>query len=59
MKQWSNLKALVCCLITGGQQAGKEGVFMDWSTQRYWEDVAEGDEVPAVSFPLSVYRLVV
>ncbi|MGH2507165.1 MAG: acyl dehydratase [Ktedonobacteraceae bacterium] len=32
---------------------------MDWSTQRYWEDVAEGDEVPAVAFPLSVYRLVV
>ena len=32
---------------------------MDWSTQRYWEDVAEGDEVPAVEFPLSVYRLVV
>jgi acyl dehydratase len=48
-----------CCLITSGQQAGKEGVFMDWSTQRYWEDIAEGDEVPAVSFPLSVYRLVV
>src|SRR5882757_10213967 len=48
-----------CCLITGGQQAGKEEVFMDWSTQRYWEDIAEGDEIPAVSFPLSVYRLVV
>ncbi len=32
---------------------------MDWSTQRYWEDVAEGDDVPAVEFPLSVYRLVV
>ncbi len=32
---------------------------MDWSTQRYWEDVAEGDDVPAVAFPLSVYRLVV
>lgn len=32
---------------------------MDWSTQRYWEDVSEGDEVPAVEFPLSVYRLVV
>jgi acyl dehydratase len=32
---------------------------MDWSFQRYWEDVVEGDEVPAVSFPLSVYRLVV
>ena len=32
---------------------------MDWSVQRYWEDVEEGDEVPAVAFPLSVYRLVV
>lgn len=26
--------------------------------QRYWEDVTEGDEVPAIEFPLSVYRLV-
>ena len=32
---------------------------MDWNVQRYWEDVEEGAEVPAVSFPLSVYRLVV
>jgi hypothetical protein len=32
---------------------------MDWSTQRYWEDVSEGDDVPALAFPLSVYRLVV
>lgn len=32
---------------------------MDWSTQRYWEDVSEGDEVPPIDFPLSVYRLVV
>ncbi len=32
---------------------------MDWSTQRYWEDVSEEDEVPAIEFPLSVYRLVV
>lgn len=32
---------------------------MDWSIQRYWEDITEGDEVPAVAFPLSVYRLVV
>lgn len=32
---------------------------MDWSMQRFWEDVVEGDEVPAVAFPLSVYRLVV
>ena len=32
---------------------------MDWSAQRYWEDVAEGDDVPPVEFPLTVYRLVV
>lgn len=32
---------------------------MDWSIQRYWEDVSEGDEVPAIEYPLSVYRLVV
>jgi acyl dehydratase len=27
--------------------------------QIYWEDVSEGDVVPAIEFPLSVYRLVV
>jgi hypothetical protein len=27
--------------------------------QRHWEDLAEGDEVPAVEFPLSVFRMVV
>ena len=32
---------------------------IDWSQQRYWEDVAEGDELPSVDFPLTVYRLVV
>ena len=32
---------------------------MEWSTQRYWEDISEGEEVPAIEFPLSVYRLVV
>jgi acyl dehydratase len=32
---------------------------MDWSEQRYWEDVEVGADVPAVAFPLSVYRLVV
>ncbi len=32
---------------------------MDWRSQRYWEDVHEGQEIPAVAFPLSVYRLVV
>jgi acyl dehydratase len=32
---------------------------VDWNMQRRWEDVEEGDDVPAVAFPLSVYRLVV
>lgn len=32
---------------------------MDWSEQRYWDDVEEGADVPSVAFPLSVYRLVV
>ena len=32
---------------------------MDWSAQRYWDDVAEGDDVSPVEFPLTVYRLVV
>jgi hypothetical protein len=32
---------------------------VDWSVQRYWEDVAEGDAVPELAFPLSVHRLVV
>jgi acyl dehydratase len=32
---------------------------MDWSVQRYWDDVEQGDDLPAVAFPLSVYRLVV
>jgi acyl dehydratase len=32
---------------------------VDWSTQRLWNDVEEGEELPAVAFPLTVYRLVV
>ena len=32
---------------------------MDWSVQRHWEDVEEGDDLPPVAFPLTVYRLVV
>lgn len=32
---------------------------VDWRIQRYWQDVEEGDEIPAVAFPLTVYRLVV
>jgi acyl dehydratase len=31
---------------------------VDWSQQLFWEDVAVGDAVPPVSFPLSVYRLI-
>lgn len=31
---------------------------MEKTRQRYWEDVSEGDVVPAVDFPISVYRLV-
>jgi acyl dehydratase len=27
-------------------------------TQRYWEDVSVGDELTSLSFPLTVYRLV-
>jgi acyl dehydratase len=34
-------------------------VTFDWSQQRHWDDVAEGDELPPVEFPLTVYRLVV
>jgi acyl dehydratase len=32
---------------------------IDWDRQRYWEDLTVGQAVPAVRFPLSVYRLVV
>lgn len=31
----------------------------DWTTQRYYEDVNEGDEVPEVQFPLVVQRMVI
>jgi acyl dehydratase len=27
--------------------------------QLYWDDVSEGDMVPAIDFPISIYRLVV
>ncbi|MSQ32810.1 MAG: acyl dehydratase [Dehalococcoidia bacterium] len=30
----------------------------DWSKQRYWEDVKEGDEVPGVVFNIALQRLV-
>jgi len=32
---------------------------VDWSEQRCWDDVAAGDELAPVTFPLTVYRLVV
>jgi acyl dehydratase len=31
----------------------------DWASQRYFEDVSEGDEVPPVIFTMTVFRLVV
>lgn len=31
---------------------------MSKEDQRYWEDVHEGEELPSLEFPLSVYRLV-
>lgn len=30
-----------------------------WSTQRYWEDVREGDQVPPVDLNITVQRLVI
>jgi acyl dehydratase len=30
----------------------------DWSNQRYFEDVSEGDDVPEVRFPLVIQRMV-
>jgi acyl dehydratase len=31
---------------------------MDWSKQRCWEDVTEGEVLPTLRFPLTIYRLV-
>ena len=31
----------------------------DWTKQRYFEDVAEGDEVPPITFNMTVQRLVI
>lgn len=31
---------------------------MDWTKQRYWEDVTEGEALPVLKFPLTIYRLV-
>jgi acyl dehydratase len=41
---------------TRSAESGLEGT--DWDRQRCWEDLAVGQAVPAVRFPLSVYRLV-
>jgi acyl dehydratase len=32
---------------------------VDWSKQRTWEDVAVGEELLSLAFPLSVFRLIV
>jgi hypothetical protein len=32
---------------------------VDWRIQRYWQDVDEGQKIPALAYPLTVYRLVV
>jgi acyl dehydratase len=39
--------------------AGLQPERVNWDRQRCWEDLAVGQPVPAVRFPLSVYRLVV
>ena len=31
----------------------------DWTKQRYWEDVKEGDEVPPITVNLTVQRMVI
>ena len=31
---------------------------MDRTKQRYWEDVTEGEALPTLKFPLTIYRLV-
>ena len=31
----------------------------DWSKQLYWEDVNEGDVIPAIDFHITVQRLIV
>ena len=31
----------------------------DWSSQRMWDDVVEGDQLRGLSFPLTIHRLVV
>jgi acyl dehydratase len=38
---------------------GHQPETVNWDRQRYWDDLTAGQPVPAVRFPLSVYRLVV
>jgi acyl dehydratase len=38
---------------------GQQPEAVNWDRQRSWEDLTVGQPVPAVRFPLSVYRLVV
>lgn len=45
--------------IPAPHAAGLTPRVIDWSQQRYFEDVHEGDEVPPVIFNMTVYRLVV
>ncbi len=35
-----------------------EPTALDWDKPRWWDDVTPGEPVPAIRFPLSVYRLV-
>ncbi|MBI2857127.1 MAG: MaoC family dehydratase N-terminal domain-containing protein [Chloroflexi bacterium] len=37
---------------------GKPWKPVDWSVQRYWEDMSEAGEVPEVRYPLTLQRLV-
>jgi acyl dehydratase len=45
-------------LDDGRPDAGPQPEEPDWDRQRCWEDLSAGQAVPAVRFPLSVYRLV-
>jgi len=42
-----------------GPDPGQRPEAVNWDRQRCWEDLIVGQAVPAVRFPLSVYRLVV
>ena len=42
----------------GGPDPGPRPEELDWDRQRCWEDLSTGQALPAVRFPLSVYRLV-